>query len=139
MDGCKMSLFKKKDKLTIKNTIKKINAQVLLARCKKSKQLYGITIEQVSGNAWEMKYSYFIDEVRAKSEGFDKSIITADCYAADIYPGCPNCGSTGYVKCSYCGKLTCWENEGSLRCSWCGKQMNNIAYRGAMDISAGMD
>ena len=70
-----MGLFKKINKSTTKNAIKKINAQVLLARCKKSKQLYGITIEQVSGNAWEMKYSYFIDEVRAKSEGFDKTVV----------------------------------------------------------------
>lgn len=135
----KMGLFKKNKTPITKNAKKKINAQVILARCKKSKQLYGITIEQVNGNEWEMKYSYFIDEARARSEGFDKSIITADCYAADIYPGCPNCGSSGYVKCNYCGKLTCWENEESLCCSWCGKRMDNIAYRGAMDISAGMD
>ena len=112
----------------------KLNAKVILARCKKSKQLFGITIEQVNRTRWNMKYSYFIDEKRAKSEGFDQTVISADCYSADTYPGCPNCKSMGYVKCEYCGKLTCWDGERSLRCAWCGKLLNDIAYRGAMDL-----
>lgn len=134
-----MGLFKKINKSTTKNAIKKINAQVLLARCKKSKQLYGITIEQVSGNAWEMKYSYFIDEVRAKSEGFDKTVVNADCHPAKNYPGCPCCGSMGYVKCNSCGKLTCWNGENRSKCAWCNEKLNDIAYRGAMDILTGAD
>lgn len=117
----------------------KVIANVLLARCKKNKQLYGITIEKIDSTKWEMKYSYPIDENRAKSEGFDKTSISADCYAADCYPGCPYCGSLGFVKCGKCGKLTCWSNETSLTCSWCNERMDNIAYNGPMDISIGSD
>lgn len=115
----------------------KVNAQILLARCKKSQQLYGIRIQQVDGNDWAMTWAFTIDETRASHEGFDKTKITADCYVTDEYPGCPNCGSLGYVRCGYCGKLTCYNDETSMKCAWCRKTLNNIEYAGAMDLSAG--
>jgi len=118
---------------------KKIIANVLLARCKNNKRLYGITIEQDTPQLWNMKYSYPIDEHRAKSEGFDKTKITADCVAANDFPGCPFCGSMGYVKCGQCGKLTCYKDEVSMKCAWCNNNMDNIGYYGPMDISIGSD
>lgn len=121
------------------NPINGIVAQVLLTRCKKSKQLYGITIEQRNGKEWEMMYSFEIDEKHAKSEGFDKMMINADCYAGNTYRGCLSCGALGYVKCYSCGKLTCYQSEQSVRCAWCNTIMDNIIYEGSMDLSAGID
>ena len=117
----------------------KVNAQVILIRCKSSKRLYCARIQQKKGNEWEMTWSFPIDDNRAKNEGFDKTKIKADCYATDDYPGCPTCGSTGYVQCGSCGKLTCWNGENRSKCAWCNEQLNDIAYRGAMDISVGDD
>ena len=116
-----------------------VNAQVILIRCKLTKLLYGARIQQKKGNEWEMTWSFPIDNNRAKNEGFDKATINADCYAADEYPGCPNCGAMGYVLCGKCGKLTCWNGENASKCAWCNDELYDIAYRGAMDISVGDD
>lgn len=118
---------------------KKIEAQVLLARCMENKSLYGITIEKKNDNTWDMKYSYPISETRAKSEGFDKTVITADVIADPCYKGCPNCGRRGFVRCGFCGKITCYDDEESLECGWCGRDLNNISYCGPMELSTGVD
>ncbi|HAJ97675.1 MAG TPA: hypothetical protein DCO72_08065 [Ruminococcus sp.] len=117
----------------------KIVARVLLARCKSSKALYGITIEQIDQNSWSMKYSYPIDEKRAESEGFDKTTISADLYSAPDFRGCPTCGATANVKCEACHKLTCWNGEEASQCAWCGITLNVIEENGPIDVSAGED
>lgn len=117
----------------------KVNAQVILIRCKSSKHLYGARIQQKKGKKWDMTWAFSIDERRAKNEGFDKAIVNVDCCATEEYPGCPTCGAIGYVQCVSCGKLTCWNGENKSKCAWCNEQLNNIAYRGAMDISVGDD
>ena len=118
---------------------KKIEAQVILCRCQEDKSLFGITIEKSDDKNWSMKYSYPIDEKRAKNEGFNKSVIKADIIPDSIYKGCPKCGRKSLVKCGTCGKLTCYSDENSLTCGWCGKHLEDIQYRGAMDITVGVD
>lgn len=114
----------------------KVNAQVLLARCKKSKQLYGIRIQQESGNKWAMTWAFPIDETRAKHEGFDRTKIDADCYPTPEYPGCPNCGSRNYFYCE-CGKLTCYKDETTIKCAWCGGVFDDLVDAGTIELSAG--
>ncbi len=116
-----------------------VNAQVILIRCKSSKQLYGARIQQRSGKDWDMTWSFAIDEDRAKNEGFDKTKLNVDVTSTEDYPGCPDCGARGYVQCPRCQKLTCWGGEESSKCAWCNTKLGNIAYRGAMDISVGDD
>lgn len=116
-----------------------LNAQVILIRCKSSKNLYGARIQQRKGINWDMTWSFPIDDKRAKNEGFDKSTLNVDCCATEEYPGCPTCGSKGYVRCASCGKLTCWSGENTSKCAWCNEKLYDIAYRGAMDISVGDD
>lgn len=116
-----------------------VNAQVILVKCKSSKRLYGVRIQQNKGKEWDMTWAFPIDDKRAKNEGFDRTVLNADCSATDDYPGCPTCGATGFVKCANCGKLTCWNGENSSKCAWCNEKLNDIAYRGAMDISVGDD
>ena len=36
------------------------------------------------------------------------------------YPGCPYCGTRGWVLCGTCGKLMCWDDDESFKCLWCG-------------------
>lgn len=115
-------------------------AKVLLCRCSENKKLFGITIEKRTDGDWDMMYSYPIDEQRARSEGFDKTSITADIYTSQSYVGCPFCHKKSFVKCGNCGKITC-HNSGDTTntCGWCNKHMTDIAYRGAMTLKTGED
>jgi len=115
-------------------------AQVLLCRCNQNKKLFGITIEKRTDGDWNMMYSYPIDEQHAKSEGFDKTSITADIYSTTSYPGCPYCQKKNFVRCGTCGKITCHTNGTATNtCGWCNKYMTDIAYRGALTLQTGED
>ena len=35
---------------------------------------------------------------------------------------CPHCGSTEYVQCGRCGKLTCYPGYGRFHCDHCGNE-----------------
>jgi transcription elongation factor Elf1 len=42
----------------------------------------------------------------------------------DNYPGCPHCGSYGFVQC-HCGKIGCGigvEGTKKYTCPWCGQE-----------------
>ncbi len=114
-----------------------VNAQVLLVRCKKNRQTFGVRIEQEKGTTWKMTWAFPLTDERASHEGFGQFKLSVDCYATEEYPGCPHCKSTGYVRCGKCGKLTCWEGENTSTCAWCGVKLTDIAYRGAMDVEGG--
>ncbi|MBR1592032.1 MAG: hypothetical protein IJ666_03360 [Ruminococcus sp.] len=120
-------------------TSKKI-AQVLLCRCSKNKNLFGITIEKRNDDNWDMMYSYPIDEERAKSEGFDMTSIVADVYSTASYGGCPFCKQTNFVRCGGCGQISCHTTGNTTNtCGWCGTHMTDIAYRGKMKLKTGED
>ena len=53
------------------------------------------------------------------------------------YPGCPYCGSTGWVRCGKCGKLTCYNGEGnSFTCAWC-KSSGKLQIAETFDLTGG--
>lgn len=44
---------------------------------------------------------------------------------------CPYCGSTNYVQCGRCGKLTCYSGFGHFHCDHCGNEgeVNGVIER----------
>jgi hypothetical protein len=99
-----------------------LNATVVLARCDKTKRLYGMRVEQ-RGNDWVRTWAFPIDEQKAKNEGFEANKVSGSMQAVDDYPGCPHCGTNGFVLCS-CGKISCWnggEGTNTHTCPWCGQ------------------
>ena len=99
-----------------------INATVVLAKCPKTKKLYGMRVEQ-RGKDWVRTWAFPIDEQRAKHEGFEKNKVSGSMNAADGYPGCPHCGTNGFVLCG-CGKISCWSGGNESKkytCPWCGQ------------------
>lgn len=116
------------------------NAQVILARCNRSKRLFGIRLQEDRNSTWRFTWSYPIDESRAKSEGFDKAItdIRFGEYEED-YPGCPYCHAGGLTQCG-CGKLTCTDNGATTcTCAWCGNYMDNLFSVDHMELGIGDD
>jgi len=97
-----------------------LTATVVLARCTKSKKLYGMRVEK-RGNDWVRTWAFPIDEQKAKHEGFEANKVSGSMNAVDDYPGCPYCGQSGFVQCGGCDKISCWSNESNkFTCPWCG-------------------
>ena len=100
-----------------------LNAKVIMARCSKNKKSFGIRIEQ-RGRDWVRTWAFPMDERKAKREGFDENKVTGSLEADEEYPGCPHCGSVGFVLCG-CGKIGCaggiverGKSE-EYTCPWC--------------------
>lgn len=97
-----------------------MEAKVVMMKCKDCKKAFGARIERRE-EGWVFNWAFPIDESIAEKEGFDSEIIEGNVYLDEEYPGCPHCGSKGFVQCT-CGKLTCWEGEIISKCAWCGKK-----------------
>jgi len=103
-----------------------INAKVIMARCSKNKKVFGIRIEQ-RGKDWVRTWAFPMDEDKAKREGFEANTVTGSMNQDNDYPGCPHCGSVGFVQCG-CGKIGC--NGGVIKrgksqeytCPWCNEE-----------------
>jgi len=114
-----------------------LNAAVVLARCAKTKKLYGMRVEK-RGNDWVRTWAFPIDERKAKNEGFAANKVSGSMTAVDDYPGCPHCGAAGFVHCG-CGKIGCWIGSKETKkyvCPWCG-QKAEVAAAEKFDVSGG--
>ncbi|MDR1830527.1 MAG: hypothetical protein LBQ76_07140 [Candidatus Fibromonas sp.] len=99
-----------------------LKAEVVIARCAKTKKTYGIRVEQRK-NDWIRTWAFPIDEKKAKHEGFDANTVSGSMKATDDFPGCPHCKAMGFVLCS-CKKIGC---DGGIiknlyNCPWCGNR-----------------
>ena len=94
---------------------------VALARCRSSKNTFGIRVEEKSKAQWIADWAFSISENKALKEGYDRTEIRGSfAIDADRYPGCPHCHASAFFKCG-CGKLACWDGENrQLTCPWCG-------------------
>ena len=97
-----------------------LEANVVVARCKRTKKMYGIRVEKRTDWTWYCTWAFPISEKGASNEGYGTTMISGKVDLDAEYPGCPYCGTIGWVSCGKCGKLTCWENDENFECSWCG-------------------
>ena len=104
-----------------------MDAAVILAKCYKTKKMYGKKRKKMNDGDWWRTWAFPIDEKRAHGEGYDTTIVQGNMYHTEEYPGCPYCGTKNFVQCNKCRKLSCWNGETRLTCLWCGNDMNNIA------------
>jgi len=97
-----------------------LNVVIVLARCSRSKQLFGIRFEEKGRNQWLADWAFPIKEVMARREGYDRGEIRGTFQIAPTFPGCRSCGAVGFFSCG-CGKVGCWDGEsGMATCPWCG-------------------
>lgn len=114
-----------------------VNAQIILVKCKSTKKLFGARIEEQQDKSWIMNWAFPIKENIAQNEGFDKNKLSADIYIDNAYPGCPDCGAKNIVRCSGCGKLSCFNNEPSFNCAWCSRQITAVSFDSPIELNAG--
>lgn len=97
-----------------------MNAKVVLCRCHKTRELFGIRIEERNQD-WYRTWAFKIDEHKAKREKFDTNQLTGSLMEDAAFPGCPYCGSHGFFQCNCGGKLTCCDDDSVQgTCAWCG-------------------
>ena len=82
-------------------------AHVVLARCGKRRETFGIRVERGADGAWHETWAFRIDAKRASAEGYGSQMLSGRVVTDETYPGCPYCEAEGWVLCGSCGKLTC--------------------------------
>jgi hypothetical protein len=111
-----------------------LNVVIVLARCRRSGQLYGLRFQEKSHGRWVADWAFPLKERTAKREGFERGEIRGDFVFEASYPGCPSCGAVSIFRCS-CGKVACWDTEVKrVTCPWC-RQPGTLA--GTVDRLAG--
>ena len=106
--------------------VKTVEANIILVKCLKAKKTFGMRVQKMNDGDWWRTWAFKIKESNAQSEGYDKNKVVGNLYSTEEYPGCPHCGTHGFVQCHKCKKLTCWDGETSLKCQWCGETLENI-------------
>ena len=117
-----------------------LNAKVIMSRCSKNKKSFGIRIEE-RGRDWVRTWAFPIDERKATREGFAANTVTGSMNADDAFPGCPHCGSVGFVQCG-CGKISCdggvinRGNYADFTCPWCNEKIS-LQAANSFDVAGG--
>ena len=115
-----------------------MEATVILAKCSKAKRTYGIRIQKMEDGDWHRTWAFPVDEKRACNEHYDETSVQGNLRATEKYPGCPYCGTKGFVQCGSCHKISCWNGESRMTCPWCGNDMVDIApATKKFDVSGG--
>ena len=94
-------------------------ATVVMAKCRRSKQPYGIRMEKKRDGVWYCTWAFKLSERAAANEGYGGTLVSGRVDLDAEYPGCPYCGAMGWFSCGSCGKLTCNSGEIHVTCSWC--------------------
>jgi hypothetical protein len=117
-----------------------LTATVVLARCSKTKKLFGMRCEK-RGRDWVRTWAFKINERKAKNEKFEENQVIFGEDAIDPgYPGCPYCADVGVSSCD-CGHISCTGemidcgDHGEMDCPWCGS--SNEYESGAVEASGG--
>ena len=97
------------------------------ARCKKTQKDFIIRLSREDG-AW-----YLVNAFRDELTGSGAAQDTTVSFDGGLYVGkgysCPDCGTTQIVRCSVCGKVTCYDGKNFV-CAYCG---NGGAVKGTID------
>jgi len=111
-------------------------ATVVMAKCQKSKQPFGIRVEQRQDSVWHCTWAFKLSERAAANEGYGDTLVSGRVELDDEYPGCPYCGATGWVVCAGCKRLTCNNGDTLVTCAWCGKSLKCVAAE-VFDLKGG--
>jgi len=112
------------------------NAIVILAKCRKNKNTFGIRAEEKSRNFISFTWAFPIADSSAKREGYDQTGLSGSVEFDNDYPGCPYCKEANFVQCGKCKKLTCYAGDRTFTCAWCGNQ-GEVTTAESFDLSGG--
>jgi hypothetical protein len=121
---------------------------VILAKCQKSKNNFGIRMEHHiqkidnrNVSVWMATWTF---KIKTDTDLQNSSISTqqnleGNFFLSDSYPGCPYCGNKKILICGSCNKPFCSsENQTEIICPWDNKSMSRVEGN-ATRIGAGRD
>ena len=108
-------------------------ATVIVARCKQTKQPFGIRMEKMSDGAWHCTWAFKITDKAVSHEKYEDTMISGRVELDPEYPGCPYCGGSSWFKCNCNDKITCWNGESKVTCAWCG-ETSDVAPADKFDL-----
>lgn len=95
------------------------NLFFLEVKCKKTHSTFYARFDLAADDKWVLTYGEKnLPRTSGSSSGKNVNHDLSNCRVGPQY-GCPYCGNTGFVKCSRCGKYTCY-SEGRFTCEHCG-------------------
>ncbi|MBQ8849517.1 MAG: hypothetical protein IJ011_04175 [Clostridia bacterium] len=103
-----------------------MEAKVLLVKCPTKRETFGVRIQKMDDGDWWRTWAFKLNTAQAQNEGYDETQVQGNLNETEEYPGCPHCGTHGFVQCGKCKKISCWKHETSMVCPWCGNNMSNI-------------
>ena len=74
-------------------------ATVVMAKCRRSNQPYGIRMEKKRDGVWYCTWAFKLSERAAANEGYGGTLVSGRVDLDAEYPGCPYCGAMGWFSC----------------------------------------
>ncbi len=114
-----------------------VNATVLVFRCDKTGQSYGVRVQKMSNGDWVRTWSFPLQEEAIQFEKYEKQKIVGNFDCTEEYQGCPYCGAFGFVKCGSCGKISCYRKDMKefFTCQWCGDSGGVSEAKDGFDVA----
>jgi hypothetical protein len=114
-------------------------ARIAMCKCRETKKAYGVRFERYR-DGWKYTWAFPIKESVAKREKYDETMLKGNLYQDEDYPGCPYCGTKGFVICGQCDGLMC-NNFGSepFKCEWCGSEGGTMVDYDGSGFKSGAD
>lgn len=110
------------------------NLFFLEVKCSKTKKTFYARFDYAADDIWALTYGVTSlpagEKVSAGSSQQDISRMrTGPQYK------CPYCGSTSFVRCGACKKLTCYDESGHFDCAYCPNSGSVTGHIEKIDVS----
>lgn len=110
-------------------------AFAIKAICEKTRQTFGITVDQKDGSnvfTWAFK----ISPSQVKHERLGKMHVQGTVTYDANFNGCPYCGSQQFYICHRCKTVVCYHGEEYVTCPNCGYS-SSLRMSDNVDLSGG--
>lgn len=99
----------------------RLNVTIVVARCIKTKEGFGIRFEEKSLGEWVADWAFPLKDNEAKREGYTYGQVKGTFGFDSSYPGCPYCKHPTFFQCGgSCRKIVCWDGISRTNtCPWC--------------------
>lgn len=106
-------------------------AFAIKAMCEKTKQAFGVSVDQKDGSNVFM-WAFKISSRQAKYVRLGKIHVQGSVTYDANFNGCPYCGSQQFYICNRCKTVVCYHGEEFVTCPNCG-------YSSSLRISENVD
>lgn len=108
----------------------------VMCRCSKTKKLFGIRFDHITGDIWEYAWAFPLKEGADKREKLYRLSVKGRFVNGKNYNGCPYCGNKNFYQCGNCKNLVCWDGIiKPVTCPHCGNK-GNLTRKNISEINA---